>query len=203
MSGGRRAHRAGSVGRWRGKGDASRPDKSASRFVRRRTYRDSVEARARQQADAAGRSRRQDQSERPRPERAGQHLGLRAKGGVLSRRLDVQDVGDERVDRWTLLGGVDRRNRGVGSRVRCEAVHSLSRHGDQASSAKARGRLGDRLRVCLGQAGDFAVERHLSFRFALRANSTVHKLFCPCRDNQLVQCLRPVWPRPIGPARSR
>ena len=164
VSGGRRAHGAGSVGRGGREGNASRRNERASRFVRRRANRHSVKAGARQQADPAGRSHGQDQRKRPRPERAGQRLGLRAKDGVLSRRLDVQDMGDERIDRRPLLGRVDRRDRRVRGRVRREAVDGLRRHGDEASSAKACGRGGDRLRACLRETGDFAVKRHVSFR---------------------------------------
>ena len=144
--------------------------------MRRRANRHGVETGARQQADPAGRRDGQDQRERPRPECAGQRLGLRAEDGVLARRLDVQNMGDERIDRRPLLGGVDRRDRRIRGRVRREAVDGLGRHGDEAARAKARGRGGDRLRACLRDAGHFAVERHISFRSALRANSTVHKL---------------------------
>src|SRR3984885_7206743 len=93
-------------------------------------------------------------------------------------------MGDERVDRGPLLGGVDRRDRGVRGRVGREAIDRLGRHGDEAAGAKTCGRCGDRLGARLRQAGHSAVERHVSFRSALRANSTVHKLIWACRGNR-------------------
>ena len=200
-----RADGAGSVGGGGREGDAGRVNERPGRCVRRRANPNRVKAGAREQADVASRGHGQDQSERPGPECAGQRLGLGAKDGVLSRRLDVENMGDERVDRGPLLGGVDRRDRLVRGRVRREAVDRLGRHGDEAAQAKTCGRGGDRLGARFGKAGHSAVERHVSFRSALRANATVHKLFCPCRSNQgawasLGPCLAA---KPIGPARSR
>ena len=97
VSRGRRAHGAGSVGGGRREGDARRLNERTGRLVRRRANRHRLKTGARQQADPAGRSDGQDQRERPRPERAGQRLGLRAEDGVLSRRRRCRDT-------WAMSG---------------------------------------------------------------------------------------------------
>ena len=103
--------------------------------MRRRAQGDGFETGARKQAHSAGRRDRQDQSERPRPEGAGEFFGVGAEDGVLARGLKVENMGDERVDRRPLLGGVDRRDRRIRGRVGGQAVNRLGRHGDEAARA--------------------------------------------------------------------
>ena len=162
MRGGRRAHPARAIGRRSRERDACRLDQRPRRCVRRRADRHAVEAGAREQADPRGRRDGQHKSEGSRPERAGERLGLGAEQAMLARRFEAEDMGDERVDRGPLLGGVDRGDRGVRGRVRREAVDGLGRHGDETAGAQACRGGGDRLGACLDEPGHPEVERHIS-----------------------------------------
>ena len=174
MSRRRGAHPARPVGGGRGERNSRRLDQRPGDRMRGRAQGHAVEARAREQADPAGRGDGQDQGERPGPEGASQRLGLAAEQAVLPRGLDVEDMGDERIDRRPLLGGVDRRDRLVRGRVGGEAVDGFRRHGDEAARAQGSGPGGDRLRAGRLDAGHPESGRPLLFRSALRANSTVH-----------------------------
>jgi hypothetical protein len=84
----------------------------------RRPHRDRVEACGREIGDGAGGRARQDEGERARPEGGGEPLGRRVEPAEPARRLDVRDMGDQRVERRPALRRVKPRDRRAVRRVR-------------------------------------------------------------------------------------
>ena len=99
--------------------------------------RDGLEPGGGQLRDQAARRLWQDQGQRPRPERVRQphRIGIEAPDRL--RRIEVFDMGDQRIERGAALGLVDPRDRGRIGGVGAEAIDGLGRERDQPASREA------------------------------------------------------------------
>ena len=70
------------------------------------------------------------------------------------RRLQIRDMGDERVEGRAAFGLVDPRDGAPVGRVGAEAIDGLGREGDQAAGGEHARRVGNRCGVGLRYAGD-------------------------------------------------
>ncbi len=86
-----------------------------------------VKARPGQIADGAGVLDRRDDGQRSGPERAGQRHGAVVEVGDAPGRLQVGDMGDQRIEARSALGLENRRDRRGVRRVRTEPIDRLGR----------------------------------------------------------------------------
>ena len=162
MRGRRRADAARTIGRRRGERRSRRLDQRAGRLVRRNPERERIEAGAREQAHPTARRGGRDQGERPGPEGLRQLFRVTRQYSLAPRRLDVEDMGDERIEGRASLGRVNAGDANVRRRVGREAIDRLGRHRDQAAGPEASRRRGDRLSGRRREMRRSAGERHAS-----------------------------------------
>ena len=75
--------------------------------MRRHAQSDSVEAGARQRADAALRCDREDKRQRPRPKFQCQLLSFGGETRLLPGGGEIGDMRDQRIEAWAPFGGID------------------------------------------------------------------------------------------------
>ena len=101
---------------------------------------DSVEAGRRQVGNAAFGRFGENKRQWPRPERFGQSCRLGVETRQRLRRLEIDHVGDERVERRAPLGCIEASDGAAIGGVSTEAVDSLGRKRHQAAGGEhARG----------------------------------------------------------------
>jgi hypothetical protein len=111
-------------------------------------HRHGVEARPRQIADRVRLADGRDQGQGTRPELLGQSQRPLVEDGDPARRLDVGDMGDQRVEPWPALGLEDG-GYGLGiRRVGGQAVDRFGRQDDEAALAKRLGGVACRAQRC-------------------------------------------------------
>ena len=102
------------------------------------------------------RAQRQNQGQRPGPERSGQRFGPRIEIGQRARRRNIGQMHDQRVEARSPLGLEDARHGKIRPRVAAKAVNRLGREGDKtAPPQKVCG-----LRKPVGQRGKTFGEWH-------------------------------------------
>ncbi len=139
MGGVGRRHMAGTVGRGRHHRPAEGLEQGRRYPVRRNPHRDAVEPGQRQIGHAAVRPFRQHQGQRARPERRRQpHGGVVENGEALGCR-QVRDMGDQRIEGRTALGGVKPGDGLAIAGIGAEPIDGLGRERDQPASLEAGG----------------------------------------------------------------
>ena len=145
---------AGAVGRGRDHGLAEGPQNIARHVVVGHPHGDGVEPGRRQVGDRTVGGFGENERERSRPERGGEPRRVGIKTAERLRRLQIRDMGDERVEGRAAFGLVDPRDGAPVGRVGAEAVDGLGRKGDQAAGGEHARRVGDRCGIGLRYAGD-------------------------------------------------
>ncbi len=155
----RRRDLAGPVRRRRHHRLAERGEDLLGDRMARHPNRDGVEPGGREQADRAVRCLRQDQSQGPRPERAGE-----LQRGVVEHREalgggEIGHVGDQRIERRPFLDRIELRHRLVVGRVGAEAIDGLGREGNEPARRQHAPCVLDRADTCPRHAGHQAGHR--------------------------------------------
>ena len=119
----------------------------------RRANGDTVEPGIGEVADRRAPKLGQDQGQRPRPECSGQLIGQVGPCHERLRHRNTGDMGDQRIEAWPALGGIEPGDRcgiiGIGR----EAVNGLGRHAHKATLAQDRGGAGNGVRAVGRQDG--------------------------------------------------
>ena len=145
---------AGAVGRGRDHGLAEGRQNIARHVVVGHPHGDGVEPGRRQLGDRTVGGFGDNERERSRPERGGQPRRVRIETAERLRRLQIRDMGDERVEGRAAFGLVDPRDGAPVGRVGAEAIDGLGRKRDQAAGGEHARRVGDGSGVGLRYAGD-------------------------------------------------
>ncbi len=143
---------AGAVGRGRDHRLAERRQNGVRHLVIGHAHRDGIETGRRQVAHKAFGGLGQNERQRPRPERLGELQRFGVEAGERLRRLEIDDMGDQRIERRPALGLVEPRDSAPVGRIGAQAVDSFGRKRHQAAGGEDPRRRGDRSGVRLDHA---------------------------------------------------